>query len=176
MPYFLVIGIGCTLFARRQLRGLLRIPFHAKWLLFASLLAQLVLNVDHHLPSLVQTYGTETFFGMTIVSLLINYRISGMPLIALGALMNLIEIAANHGAMPILSSIIAHTPYAHSHLGNRHVVLTAPHLALLSDRLYIRPFIMSLGDMVVGAGLIQFILSNSSKPEGIYHDERDVAT
>lgn len=167
MPYFVVAGVLAAKIMRRQLIGLLRLNYQWKVLLFTGLIGQLFINIIHHIPQPLSMLGTELFFALTILSMLRNYRISGMIPIILGACLNFLEICLNHGAMPVLWEALRNTPLSHTHLGSRHVILQNSRLWWLSDWVYVRPFMMSIGDLFVGIGLIVFIVFNS---EGTEHD------
>lgn len=65
--------------------------------------------------------------------------------------------------MPILSSAFHYALDNYKNIGNRHNILAYPHLEILADRFYIAPFFMSIGDMIVGGGLILFIYGNARK-------------
>lgn len=65
--------------------------------------------------------------------------------------------------MPILSSAFHYALDNYKNIGNRHNILAHPHLEILADRFYIAPFFMSIGDMIVGGGLILFIYGNARK-------------
>ncbi|WP_370541569.1 DUF5317 family protein [Alicyclobacillus sp. TC] len=84
-------------------------------------------------------------------------------LIAVGASLHFLEIIINHGAMLILSSAFHYPLDNYKNIGNHHNILAHPHLEILADRFYIAPFFMSIGDLIVGGGLILFIYGNARK-------------
>jgi hypothetical protein len=104
-----------------------------------------------------------------LVAVLRNLRLSGMPIVGLGALLNLAAIAANGGAMPADAGALAAAgldgPGAHTN----SVVLSAPALRPLTDIYAVPtgvPFanVFSVGDVLIGLGIVVVIVVAMRRP------------
>jgi hypothetical protein len=97
-----------------------------------------------------------------LVAVLRNLGLRGMPIVGLGALLNLAAIAANGGAMPADAGALAMAgldgPGAHTN----SVVLASPALQPLTD-IYAVPAgvplanVFSVGDVLIGLGVLTVI-------------------
>jgi Family of unknown function (DUF5317) len=98
------------------------------------------------------------------VAVVRNLRLSGMPIVGLGALGNVAAIAANGGAMPADAPALASAgldgPGAHTN----SVVLATPALRFLTD-IYAVPAwvplanVFSVGDALIGIGIVVVIVA-----------------
>ena len=93
-----------------------------------------------------------------------NLPLAGMPLVALGALSNLLAIAANGGYMPADTGALALAGLDPTSGYSNSVVLAVPALAPLTD-VYALPAgiplanVFSLGDVAIGLGIVVAIAS-----------------
>lgn len=88
-----------------------------------------------------------------------NRRIPGVPLIALGGLLNVIAISANGGVMPTDPALIVHAAQAGGHGFVNSGVVADPKLLFLGDifatpRDWPMANVYSVGDFMIVAGVI----------------------
>ena len=163
--YAVLIGavLGFVLGGRTD--GLARLTFRWPWLFLAGLIVQLILFYEP-VSRRVGDLGAPIYVASTAVVLaavLVNRRIAGMPIVALGALSNFAAIAANGGYMPAdpgaLASLGRVAPVVYSNSS----VVEHPALAPLTD-VYALPTwvpmtnIFSVGDVLIGAGVAILIV------------------
>jgi len=103
--------------------------------------------------------------GMIVVFATANLRRAGMPLILLGALSNLLVVAAN-GGMPVAADTAEAIGYSAADIvedGVHEIETSASQLSLLDDRLVVRELrqIVSVGDLFLAAGAWIFTFSAS---------------
>jgi hypothetical protein len=108
-----------------------------------------------------------------LLFMVLNRKIPGMPMIGLGLLLNLLVITANGGAMPVDPAGLAPPLQEELLSGNGspiHIPLTEnTRLALLGDRNkmpYGESNIISIGDIVLAAGLLWIIQQGMQVPGG----------
>lgn len=142
-----------------------------------SLLLQAALWIDFGLNwGILQAYARPLHlisYLPLLFFLFLNRKSLGMLVIALGLLMNLAVIAANGGAMPVDPAGLAPSLQEEliSGAGSPvHLPLTAhTRLAFLSDRIkmpYGESNIISIGDIVLAAGLMLIIQQGMQIPDG----------
>jgi hypothetical protein len=103
MLWAIPIGIVLGLVARGRLEGLAALRLRWAWLAVAGLLVQVVLFSERG-NALAGAYGPAIYVASTLAVFLAvarNLRITGMPVVALGSLSNLVAITANGGFMPV---------------------------------------------------------------------------
>ncbi|MDP8928029.1 MAG: DUF5317 domain-containing protein [Actinomycetota bacterium] len=165
MPFtVLVLGIAVTI---GYLRGgrLSRIAEGVgwSWLLLVGLGLQVAVDAAAsrgQLPSLV---GTGLLLASQLLvavwGVLNRYR-PGMPLILLGLLLNAVVLAAN-GAMPVAPEAIAaiRLPGVEPIPAKHEIMTDASRLRYLADVVPLPPLrtIVSVGDIVLGAGLVPLL-------------------
>ena len=169
--YALVIGLvlGLLLGGRPARLGDLR--FRWSWLFMAGLLVQVVLFSDA-VTQRIGGLGAPIYIGSTavvLVAVLANRRMTGMPIVALGAFSNFAAIVANAGYMPAdpgalaALGIVAPTVYSNS------AVVAHPVLAPMTD-LFVLPTwlpyanVFSVGDVVIALGVVAVIVSAMRRP------------
>jgi hypothetical protein len=144
-----------------RLSALAETPIRGKGLAFAAIGLQLVAFPSGLLPWSTPTKVASAIwlasYGLLVVMLLLNLRLAGTPLIALGLVSNVAAIVANGGLMPVRGSALeaAGTDYQ---VHNNSIQLTEPQLAPLVDRWAAPewvPFanVYSVGDVLIGLGL-----------------------
>jgi hypothetical protein len=98
-----------------------------------------------------------------LVAVLRNLRLQGMPIVGLGALLNLVAIGANGGAMPADAAALAAAGLDGPGSHTNSVVLASPMLQPLTD-IYAVPAevplanVFSVGDVLIGLGIVVVIV------------------
>jgi hypothetical protein len=162
--YAVPVGIlaGLLLGGRLERLGELRIRW--AWLAVAGLVVQVILFADP-VASIVGGLGPVVYVGSTaavLVAVVRNWRITGMPIVALGAASNLLAIVANGGVMPASpEAVSAIDPLGSAGFSNS-VVMADPALRPLTDIFALPawlPFanVFSIGDVLIGIGLVVVI-------------------
>jgi hypothetical protein len=99
--------------------------------------------------------------ALVVLVVLANWRLTGVPLVVLGAVLNLAAVLANGGAMPA-------APGALETLGlgvgghTSSILVDQPALELLIDRFALPPWmplanVFSIGDVLIGLGVVTAI-------------------
>jgi len=101
-------------------------------------------------------------YGLFAIGVAGNFRVPGVPLIAVGLLSNLAAITCNGGHMPALPSALRGAGLHFTHSRNS-TELASPHLAWLVDRWAAPGWIpwanvFSVGDVLIAAGGLLFAL------------------
>jgi hypothetical protein len=167
--WVLFAGMVFALLQKKDLRTLLQLQFRYPHLLITGFVVQIVLWATAVRQSVLPGWLLELAFLIVIFGLAANARIRGIPLILLGASLNFIAIAAHGGVMPVSPSAwsVVHSS-ALTPGDSRHTVLTqGDSLWWLTDWIPVVRYIVSPGDVLVGAGLVLFILSNARKRETV---------
>jgi hypothetical protein len=135
-------------------------------LAIAALLVQVVLFTPFG-DQLTGGFGPAIYVISTaavFVAVLRNLRLAGMPVVGVGALCNLVAIAANGGAMPADPGALATAgldgPGAHTN----SVVLADPALRPLTDIFAVPAWVplanvFSVGDVLIGIGIVLVIVA-----------------
>jgi hypothetical protein len=158
------IGILVGLALGGRLEGFARVHLRWAWLAVAGLIVQVALFTPAG-DALAGGLGPAIYVASTaavLVAVLGNWRLTGMPIVALGALSNLVAIIANGGAMPADPGALAAAgldgPGAHTN----SVVLANPALQPLTDIFAIPAGVplanvFSVGDVLIGLGIVVVI-------------------
>jgi Family of unknown function (DUF5317) len=162
IPAGLVLGtlLGGTI------ESLAAVRFRWAPLAIAALLVQVVLFTPLG-DQISGGYGPAVYLISTaavFVAVVRNLRLTGIPIVGLGALCNLAAIAANGGAMPADAAALTAAgldgPGAHTN----SVVLAEPALRPLTD-VYAVPAwvplanVFSVGDVLIGIGIVVVIVA-----------------
>lgn len=126
----------------------------------AGLLVQVVL-FSGPVTERVGAAGTPLYVGSTLlvlVALLRNLRITGLPLVALGAVGNLAAIVANGGSMPASAGALAALGKSIGTEYSNSVLMAEPALAPLTDQFAMPRWmplanVFSIGDVLIGVGI-----------------------
>ncbi len=171
MLWAIPTGIAVGLVAGGRLAALSTLRFRWAAAAVAGLLVQVVLFAPMG-ESLAGASGPAIYVGSTAVvftAVLRNLQITGMPIVALGAVSNLAAITANGGAMPADPAALAFAGIpAGDHLNS--VVLAEPALRPLTD-IYALPAwlplanVFSVGDMLIAAGIVVVIAAAMRRSE-----------
>ena len=164
--YSLLVGVPLGFLLGGRASGLSALQIRWPWAMTAGLLVQLAI-FSTPLNDRVGDWGPLVYVASTFVvvaAIAVNWRITGMPIIALGAMSNLVAIVANGGYMPA-------DPGAMASLGRTEIVgysnsalLMAPKLKPLTDIFALPtwvPFtnVFSVGDAIIGLGVAVVIVA-----------------
>lgn len=167
MIYFVLFGVLLTAISRRNPLLLIKhLSFRAPALLLISFFLQILLSVYVNLGHPPIPLLLEGTFIAMIVGLLLNRSISGVKLIAIGSLLNVIALIAHGGLMPVSSEAmhaIGRDSYTLFGADARHQAMGESKLWWLGDWIPFLHHVFSPGDLLVGFGLIQLIISHSPK-------------
>ncbi|WP_458127248.1 DUF5317 domain-containing protein [Paenibacillus sp. Z3-2] len=146
--------------------------------MFSSLGLQILLAYYTKYTGNKIPYLLEVTFFMMLVCLWLNRAKPGIKLILSGCLLNFIVLTVNGGKMPV--SLIALKAARLEHLNDyshssRHQGMEDSHLYWLGDWIpFITPvgtnYVLSPGDVLVGFGLILFILGISKRRIAAYEN------
>ena len=160
------IGLAIGVLSGGRVGALSAIQLRWSWVMLAGLLLQVVLFSDA-VAARVGAEGPVLYVCSTAAvgaAVLANWRLTGMPLVALGAACNLAAIVANGGYMPAspgaLAALgrLAPTSYSNS------AVPAAPALAPLGDIFALPAWvpwanIFSIGDVLISVGVAWVIVA-----------------
>jgi hypothetical protein len=164
--YAVVLGLLAGGVLGGRTAGLGEIKLRWAWVFVLGLAIQLVLFSDP-VTERIGELGVPIYVGSTLAVALVvavNYRITGMPIVALGAFSNLAAIVANGGYMPTTTAALealgktAKTVYSNS------AVVPNPALPWLTDIFALPGWIpasndFSVGDVLIGIGVIVVIVA-----------------
>jgi hypothetical protein len=154
------IGIVLGWLTGGSLSGLQRLRFALAPLAVGGLLVQVLLftpagdEIAGALAPAAYVASTAAVF----VAVLRNLRLSGMPIVAVGSLSNLVAIVANGGSMPADPAALVSAGLVGTGDHTNSVVLADPTLGPLTDIFAVPaglPFanVFSVGDVLIGLGI-----------------------
>ena len=164
--YAVLIGLVAGLVLGGRPAGLALLQFRFAWLAVLGFGIQVVIfsgPVSDRIGWLgVPAYVAST--GLVFFVLLVNIRIPGLPIVAVGAACNLIAIVANGGYMPATSAALAAAGKAVTTGYSNSAVVADPVLAPLTDLFALPtwlPFsnVFSVGDLLIGVGIAVAIVA-----------------
>jgi hypothetical protein len=151
------------------LRALADLRLRAIWLFFVAFGLQVVAFPFGFLPWETGETPAKVLwlasYACLVAAALLNRAVRGVPLVALGLLLNLSAIVANEGQMPVLPS--ARDASGHSYLSEANSVADAdPALGWLVDRWAAPDWVplanvFSVGDVVIAVGAFVLVLAVS---------------
>jgi len=171
MLWAIPAGIALGLALGGRIDGLLRLRFRWAALAIGGLLVQIVLftpfggRVAGDLGPAIYVASTAAVF----VAVLRNIGLSGMAVVAAGALCNLVAITSNGGTMPADPGALALAGFSGSGEHTNSVVLADPAFRPLTD-IYALPGwlplanVFSVGDVLIGAGVALVIIITMRRP------------
>ena len=166
MLWAIPLGLALGALLRGSLDGLFALGFRWAPLAVGGLLVQLVLFTAAG-DSVAGSLGPPIYILSTLavfVSVARNWRIAGMPIVAIGALSNLIAITANGGFMPADAAALAEAGFNGAGDHTNSVVLADPVLRPLTD-IFALPAavplanVFSVGDVLIGVGVVVVIVA-----------------
>lgn len=164
--YGVVIGVVLGFALGGSPARLGEVRFHWKPVVFIGLITQVIL-FDPSVALRVGDLGPWLYVASTaavLAALLRNWRIPGLPIIAIGAISNFVAIVANGGYMPASPEAMAALGKAPPEGYSNSVLLTDPALWPLTDILALPrwlPFanVYSIGDVLIGIGTVWAIVA-----------------
>ncbi len=168
--YGVVAGLVAGFLLGGRLERLADVRFRLGPLAFLALAVQLVLFsplADGLADDLARAIYVVSTAAVGVV-VLANLRLAGVPLIAIGAALNLAAILANGGAMPASPEALAALGMGTG--GNTNsVVVDQPALAPLTDVFAMPDWmplanVFSVGDILIGAGVAIAIAAAMRRP------------
>jgi hypothetical protein len=163
--YALVIGVAIGFLLGGRPSGLATLEFQWAPLALAGLAIQ-VLLFSGPVSDRVGDLGPMIYVGstaMVLVVVLRNIRVVGMPLVALGAVSNLLAIVANGGYMPASPGAAAAAGHVEATTYSNSAIVADPALVPLTDIFALPawlPFsnVFSIGDVLIGVGVAMAIV------------------
>lgn len=156
----LPLGLLAGLMRGGRLEGLAEMRFRWPLLALAGLLLQLVLFFGP-VAERAGAIGTPIYVGSTALvaaAVIRNLRVPGLPVVAAGAVSNLLAIVANGGHMPAAPEALAALGKTIQGGYSNSVLVDRPLLAPLTDIFALpagMPFanVFSVGDVLIGIGV-----------------------
>jgi hypothetical protein len=169
--YAIPIGIATGWVLGGRLERLADLRLRWAWLAVAGLIVQAVLFADP-VAGAVGAWGPPLYVASTaavFIAVARNWRITGMPIVALGAASNLLAIAANGGVMPASPEAAATVGLGGGEGFSNSVVMTDPALRPLTDIFALPPWlplanVFSIGDVLLGIGIVVVIAAGMRGP------------
>jgi Family of unknown function (DUF5317) len=169
--YSIPIGIPLGLLLGGRLAGLAELQFRWAPAMLLGLLIQVVL-FSTPVSDVVGAAGPPIYVGSTglvLFALLLNYKVTGIPVIAIGAISNLAAILANGGYMPADPGALASGGGSVPDTYSNSVVVANPALQPLTDVFALPtwlPFanVFSIGDVLIGIGVFVVIVVAMRRP------------
>ena len=155
---FLLLAVALVPVARGDLRRLAHVRFRRMWLLGLALGLQVVLRVFTGDPTVWRETAYLASYPLAFAFVVANRRIPGLGLLATGAGMNLIVMAANGGVMPAAAHALAFAGLPADPGGfSNSLVLHAPRLLFLGDVFAVpkgipQANVFSIGDVLIALG------------------------
>src|SRR5262245_7747723 len=154
--YAVVVGVAVGFLLGGRLSGLAALEFRWAPLALVGLAIQILL-FSGPISDRVGDLGPAVYVGSTLLVLVVvvrNVRIVGMPLVALGAVSNLVAIVANGGYMPASPQAAAAAGRVEATTYSNSAIVEAPVLAPLTDIFALPtwlPFsnVFSIGDLLI---------------------------
>jgi hypothetical protein len=159
------VGVALGYLVGGRLDRLSELRFRWAWLAVLGLAVQVVLFSGVASEALEGGVGEVIYVASTaavLLAVLLNLRIPGMALIALGAASNLAAIVANGGIMPTTEAALAAAGLEPTDDFSNSAVLEDPALAPLTDVYAIPPWlpfhnVFSIGDVLIAVGIVAVI-------------------
>jgi hypothetical protein len=164
--YSLVIGLAVGFALGGRASGLTAPTFRWRSAVLIGIVTQ-VLLFSTPLNRAVGPLGPIIYVGSTalvLAAILVNWRITGMPVIALGAISNLSAIIANRGYMPADPAAMAMLGQTITDAYSNSAIVADPALWPLTDIFALPawlPFanVYSIGDVVISIGVVIVIVA-----------------
>ncbi|HET9559658.1 MAG TPA: DUF5317 domain-containing protein [Actinomycetota bacterium] len=142
-----------------RLSALVEVRLRRVWAIFAALGLEIIAIDLPGLPDGLRAALMVVAYPLLAVFLAANWRLPGMPLVALGGALNLLAISVNAGVMPASPSALAGAGLDPAAPGVQNsTALDDPRLAFLGDVFYIPASwplsnVFSVGDVLIALGV-----------------------
>lgn len=165
LPVLAALVVGVALGGR--LGNLARLRLRASWLFFAAIALQVVAFPFGFLPWRTEESVASLLwlasYTLLIAAAVMNRRIVGVPVVALGMGLNVVAVTANGGTMPVLPEAMHGAGGSHTTLHNS-TATPDPHLSWLVDRWAAPDWIalanvFSIGDVIIATGAVVIVLA-----------------
>ena len=164
--YAIVIGLAFGLLLGGRAQSIGDLSFRWPWLFVAGLAVQIVLFADA-IAERIGSLGAPIYVlstALVVAAVVVNRRIRGMPIVALGAGSNLAAIVANGGYMPAAPAALEALGKAPAVIYSNSAVVLRPVLAPLTDVFALPAWlpwanIFSIGDLLIGLGVVVVIVA-----------------
>jgi hypothetical protein len=172
--YAIVVGLAIGLLAGGRPARLGDIKFRWSWLFFAGLAVQVVLFSDA-VAEAIGAFGVTVYVLSTAAvaaAVVVNWRIPGIPLIALGAASNLTAILANGGYMPSSAAALAALGRTVKPGYSNSSFVSDPALAPLTDIFALPSWlpwtnVFSIGDVLIAIGVVVVMVTAMRRPSPV---------
>ena len=181
----LVLALALAWATNGDLRRLGDVPLRHVWLLFVGAALQFIIfppGMSNRWLGAAVPYLYIASFVMILVALLLNWRVRGVLLAALGVGLNLLAIISNGGYMPASAQAAqragitdTYVPLAGGAAGamvhQNSLLAPDPNLLFLGDVFVLElgpiwPLVFSVGDVLLGAGVFWLIMHCTRRPPG----------
>lgn len=164
--YALLAGLVIGFIVGGRPGGLADLQFRWAGLMLGGLLIQVVLFSDQ-VTSWIGTAGPPIYVlstAMVVAAVLANRAITGMPVVAVGAISNLAAVVTNGGFMPADPGALATLGKLPANVYSNSAILPNPALAPLTDLFALPtwvPFtnVFSVGDALIGTGVAVVVVA-----------------
>jgi uncharacterized protein DUF5317 len=168
--YAIPLGILLGLVRGGRLGNLAELRFEWGWLVLAGLVAQVAI-FSEPVGRVVGGAAPVLYVAsslLVLAAVLRNLRLSGLKLVAAGAISNLVAIVANGGYMPADPAALAQAGLGPANAYSNSIVTNRPVLGPLTDIFgmpdYL-PFanVFSIGDVLIAAGIVLAIAAGMAR-------------
>ena len=157
-------GLIIVVLARRSLRPLITLKLRWSWLIFAALGMQLLITT--FVPDMGSGPSKVIHLGSYVCVLAflgINWRLPGVGLILIGAILNLSAIVANDGVMPAKAAALRSAGIVETKEFENSAPVKNPKLQVLGDVFAVPASVplanvFSIGDVIIDIGAILLIV------------------
>jgi hypothetical protein len=165
LPVLLGVGIGLLLGG--HVGNLARLELRGTWLFFVAIGLQLaafpVAAAPWRTPEALASLLWVASYVLLVVAAVLNARITGIPVVALGMLLNLVAVLANRGTMPVRYDAM-HAAGRVDVVHTNSTAMTDAALPWLVDRWAAPEWIplanvYSVGDVVIAVGAFVLVLA-----------------
>jgi Family of unknown function (DUF5317) len=169
--YAVPIGLLLGLLLGGRPAGLATLRFRYGWVMLAGLVVQVVL-FSPAVTAVIGDAGPPIYVISTaavIAAVVLNLRITGMAIVALGAISNLTAIVLNGGYMPADPGAMAALGKIEPTVYSNSAVLADPVVKPLTDIFALptwMPFanVFSVGDVLIATGVVVVIVAAMRRP------------
>ncbi|HJU47387.1 MAG TPA: DUF5317 domain-containing protein [Gaiellaceae bacterium] len=161
-----VVGVAVGLLLGGRLERIAELRLRGLWLLYAAVGIQVVAFPFAFMPWRTGEGAAKALwlisYGLLIVAAIVNRRVTGAPVVALGMALNLVAVVANGGSMPALPGAIEGAGMSYD-THNNSVAAATPHLPWLVDRWPAPEWVplanvFSVGDVVIAIGAVLLVV------------------
>jgi Family of unknown function (DUF5317) len=167
LAFPVVVAVAVGLLLGGSLGRLAELSLRAPWLFLSAVVLQIVAfpvaGLPWRTPETLASVLWIASYGLLLVAAVLNRRITGVPIIALGMTLNLAVILANRGTMPVRLGAM-HDAGRVAVTNANSTALAEPNLPWLVDRWAAPDWIplanvFSVGDVVIAIGAAIVVLA-----------------